>query len=159
MAQWPHRERKKKKKREEKRADWGRGIEGFPLLNQRQLSEGRQLGNKCCFTLWAVFQSIFKIYTAEVWVFIECQGSLLFAAINVMSVNSCMQQHYVFCPQTHAIIFTGFTQTFRELSRLYFLKWVIKKFAFNQTECGLLILHTVRTWQTLITQLHIVMLK
>lgn len=113
-----------------KRAGRGRGMEGFPLLNQKQLSEGRQFGNKCCFTLRAAFQIVFTIYMTKAKACMGRQDSILFARINIMPVHSCMQQHFFICiplAVTQAIISAIFTQTLRNLSGLYFLEWVIKK--------------------------------
>lgn len=42
-----------------KRADWEREIEGFPLPNQKQLSERQQFRNKCFFTV--SFQNLYDL--------------------------------------------------------------------------------------------------
>lgn len=119
-------EGRRKKYEGKKRAGRGRGMEGFPLLNQKQLSEGRQFGKKCCFTLRAAFQIVFTIYTTKAKACKGRQDSILFARINIMPVHSCMQQHFFFfCippAVTQAIISTIFTQTLRNLSGRYFLE-------------------------------------
>ena len=93
-------------------------MEGFPLLNQKQLSEGRQFGNKCCFTL----QIVFTIYTTEL------------NTVCLHKHNACAFLHakaffcFCFCfvcispTVTQEIISTTFTQTLRSLSGLYFLE-------------------------------------
>lgn len=139
-------EGRRKKYEGKKRAGRGRGMEGFPLLNQKQLSEGRQFGKKCCFTLRAAFQIVFTIYTTKAKACKGRQDSILFARINIMPVHSCMQQHFFFflySARSNAgnHFYNLHPDAQKPVRTVFPRNESSKNVAVNQTQFGVLILH------------------